>query len=440
MSDKRVLVVGTTPDYIAHIEKAFRGRALFLTDIQFRNDPGYLVPDKSNEIVMGLDDVKFVKNAVANHLEEWGQTLIGITCFDCENLVLAAKLAEWSNLPYPSVKSVCLSRDKYLTKKKWLENGVKCPRIGQIDSLREGYKAIKELGGPGVLKPLNGSGSELTFLCRDNFDLTIAYREVRNGLEKRKESPLYRTYSENMDEPEIPLMLLEEFIEGREYSADFIINADRVDIIRIAKKIKSESLPFGTTLAYFLPARLPGKLTLDILSLRLKGAANALGFDRAICMVDFIIHKDEIIFLEMTPRIGGDCLPQLIDHSCGLDIIVLALEFAEGKEISIPPHDKWKDLTALRIFASESGKLVNIDCSALSRLKSIKEIYFKFASGHEILLPPDEYDSWCLGHLIFEPETGKQITQQCLNIVEKIAINLEQHHDQWITRFFNTSR
>ncbi len=39
MSDRRVLVVGTTPDYVAHIHERYPGRALFLIAQTKPDDP-----------------------------------------------------------------------------------------------------------------------------------------------------------------------------------------------------------------------------------------------------------------------------------------------------------------------------------------------------------------------------------------------------------------
>ena len=40
---------------------------------------------------------------------------------------------------------------------------------------------------------------------------------------------------------------------------------------------------------------------------QLKSAAQAVGLTRALCMVDFILQANELVFLEIAPRPGGDC-------------------------------------------------------------------------------------------------------------------------------------
>lgn len=431
MPDSRVLVVGTTPDYIAYIHTRYPGRALFLTDHAQRKGSAEAGPGSASEIVCHLRDGAAALSALHEHLEKQRQGLSGVTCYDCEWLSLAAELAEHFGLPFPSVTSVRLSRDKFLTKKKWAERGVRCPQVDLVYTGWQTLRLIERFGGPVVLKPLTGTGSELTFRCHDKYDLVTAFRAITDGLKQRHQHPLYASGSASStghagDQP----ILAEEFIKGREYSADFIIDGDDLFLIRVAKKLGDDTLGFGTTIAYVVPARLPGWLTRETLIERLRDAATALGLVRAVCMVDFIISKDEVVLLELTPRIGGDCLPPLVRKSCGLDTIRLALDFAEGRKIDIPAPEQWRELIGLRLFASHGGVLSGIDCRALSRDSRVREIEFRHKPGHRIVLPPEDYDSRLLGHVIFEPRPDQSVAAQCAGVKEKIRFDVEQYHDQ----------
>jgi biotin carboxylase len=205
---------------------------------------------------------------------------------------------------------------------------------------------------------------------------------------------------------------------------------DSVIVIRVAKKLRGDGLPFGTTVAYVVPAKLPIGVALETLTKRLREAAKALGLTRAICMVDFIVRKNEIVLLEMTPRIGGDCLPQLIRKCCGLDTIGLALDFAEGRECEIPHPERWKELVGIRLFATSSGTLGNVNSGGLLMDTRVKEIFIKRAPGHEIKLPPEDYDSWMLGHVILEPEPGVPLPEQCKELTQQIVVRVEQYPEQ----------
>jgi biotin carboxylase len=432
MCERRVLVVGTTPDYIAYIHNRYRGRALFITDPAQRTGSTENKPDATSEIVCRLSQPGDVLMTLKRHLQRYNQALSGITCFDCEWLGLTACLARELHLSYSSPESIRLSRNKYLSKQRWAEGGVPCPRTRVINTRNEAIQFFEELGGdPIVLKPLSGSGSELTFICRDQYDVAQSLNVLGIGLRQRGRLPMYQPdRSEDGDMDPRQVILAEEFITGREYSCDFWVEAGAIQLIRVAKKLSEPGMPFGTTAAYVVPARLPGDLDEDYLINRLRKAAETLGLIRAICMADFIISHGQIVFLELTPRIGGDCLPPLLRQCCGLDTIKLALDFAEEGPLTIPEKNLWQQLIGLRLFSSRAGVFKGVDTSALESDTRVREVFIKRLPGQAIMLPPDDYDSWLLGHIIFEPVAGYPLAQQCAALRSLINIDVEPYHDK----------
>ena len=93
MSDQRVLVVGTTPDYVAHIHVRYPRRALFLTDTAQRAGEARETPDDLREVVTNLSEKGGVLNALGTYLRANNLSLSGVTCYDCEWLNLTAELA-----------------------------------------------------------------------------------------------------------------------------------------------------------------------------------------------------------------------------------------------------------------------------------------------------------------------------------------------------------
>ena len=426
MSNTRVLVVGTTADYIDLINRRYPGRALFLTDTGERRKAREVPPSPESELLCDLKDTAGVHRALRAHLERWHLSVSGVTAYDCESMELASLLAESLGLPYPSPDSIRLVRDKLATKRCWQQKSVNSPRAELVTSEKETVRFAAEVRGPVVLKPLTGSGSELTFRCDRPEDCRPAFRLIKSGLARRAEARMYAPAS-NSDHQ--PMIELEEWIEGPEFSCDFIIDGDTVQIIRIASKLLSTKMPFGTTLAYLLPARLPGELTEKGLTDKLKDAALAVGISRAVCMVDFIVREGQPYFLELTPRPGGDCLPPLIMRSSGLDMLGVALDVAEGRSIAVPPAADWTRLVGLRLFAREAGRINRLDASAVMAHPAVVECYFKRTPGHQVVLPPEDYDSWLLGHIVFRPSSYRLIESECLALASRIIVETETGHD-----------
>jgi len=424
---KTILVVGTTPDYIEWIRRVAPGRALFLTDPQLRRlakEPG---PGPEEEILCDLVDYPQAVSCLAEHLERWGTELGGIACFDCESMDLAAELAARYGLRYPSSEAVGLCRDKYLSKVKWRERGLHCPRAERVHSPDEAARFLAELGAPAVLKPLTGSGSEHVWLCRSAEECRTHYRSIAAALESGRSNRLFRSPSPAA--PAGPLVLAEEFIDGQEYSCDFIVDGSRIEPIRLTEKIRSRNRPFGTIHGYLLRHDLPPGIESGGFRETLRECASSLGVERAICMLDFMVREGEMVLLEMAPRPGGDCLPPLLRRARGLDILKLSLDFAgQGEIVPADPFDSdFSGYMGIRIIARQGGTLAAIDTDGLQADPRVLEIGLSKKPGHRITLPPEDYDSWILGHIVARVDPGGDPAESLVELDGKICIRMDGH-------------
>jgi len=47
----------------------------------------------------------------------------------------------------------------------------------------------------------------------------------------------------------------------------------------------------------------------------------------------------------------------------------------------------------------------------------IEEIYLKRQNGHKIIMPPVDYDSRVLGHIIFSPRDNSDAARECHEVL-----------------------
>ncbi len=425
MPDHRVVVVGTTTDYIDLIARRFPGRALFLTDAHERATGYEPPPDERSEILCNLIQPEAVLAALFDHLQQRSIEPIGIACFDCETLALAAFLAEKLSLPFVSAEAVRASRSKFISKSKWRQAGVVCPQAELVASSTEAAAFLEKVGRPIVLKPLTGSGSELVFLCASGDDCRRAVTIMKTRLESHPNARMYSPEPGSDGNNARRMFVAEEYISGTEYSCDFMIDSGRVELIRIAQKFPAGDSPLGTILAYFLPAELPPDIDQVAFQRRLQAAAGALGITHSLGMLDFIVSDGLPYMIEMTPRIGGDCLPPLIRHSCGLDMLEVALDFAAGKAFTIPAAARWRPLVGVRLFAAQAGIITAIDDHRLLEDSRVSEAYLKRRPGHEVILPPQDYESRLLGHVIMQPQRPNDIAAEAAEIAGKLMVTMD---------------
>jgi len=420
------LVVGTTPDYIEWIRNIAPGRCLFLTDSLLRQRAKEPRPGGKEEILCDLADYPRASARLAEHLERLGLALDGVACFDCESMELTAVLAERYPLPYPSRASIYLCRNKYLSKLKWREKGLRCPRAGMVRSAGEAERFRAELDGPAVLKPLTGSGSEHVCLCRSAAECRTRYESILSELHDKRSHRLYRPSVSGA--PADGLIVAEEYIDGEEYSCDFMIDGDHLELIRLTKKIPAQNRPFGTIHGYLLCDALPGGVSREAFRETIRKSAASIQIDRAICMLDFIVRNGEMVLLELAPRPGGDCLPHLLLKAQGLDILKLSLDFAGRRQTGplVPLSDFAPGFMGIRIIAREGGILRKINIDALKNDPRVLEIGLSKEPGHEITLPPEDYDSWILGHVITRVAPGRNPVDTLIELDGKIHILMDK--------------
>ncbi len=419
----KVLVVGTTSDYIEWIKNIRPGQALFLTEPKIRENATEPCPDEGEEILCPISDVDAAAKALDHHKKAFGVTLSGITCFDCESMETASILAEKMGLPYHDLQTVRNSRDKFISKQLWGQNQIPCPQTCPVNTEAEVLNFLDQVPAGIVLKPFCGSGSELVFKCTTRKECNTAFKAVADGLAARTGNPLFKPTDAGTFQ-----VLAEEWAAGPEFSCDFLMEKDRAVILRKTRKIKVDSRPFGTISGYAIcpetdgDGKMPGN---DLLADLFYRAARALGIKTGVCMVDFILRNREAVLIEMTPRPGGDCLPFLLKEAGNLDILGLTLDAAAGCAWKNEKKEPYTPLVAFRIHARKNGVLKRIKTEAVANDSRVKKIHLIHSPGHRVTMPPEDYDSWLLGHMIIEPNRHKFFETECLLLAKRIDIEMD---------------
>ena len=164
---------------------------------------------------------------------------------------------------------------------------------------------------------------------------------------------------------------------------------------------------------------------MDEVHRQLQKSAEALGITRGICMVDLILDGDALFFLELTPRPGGDCLPFLLRESAGIDILELALDVAENRPLSLKRPQPANPYVGLRLLAGDAGVVKEIDWGLMAADPRVRQVNIIRKPLDTIRMPPEDYDSWLLGHVIFAPSgDGSELMAQCDDMAGRLALRM----------------
>lgn len=427
-NSRPTLVFGTTPDYIKRISIACLHDTLFIIDKKFMGSLYLENLDRQGLIFVDLDNSEKCLSEIVWHLNSRDINPSGIGCFDCEALIDASRLALKLNLPFPSVESITRARSKFESKKIWKTDDIRCPGALIADSHEQTLRYFQDMEGPVVIKPLSASGSELVFFCENETEIADAVDVISGQLAIRKSGPFYKKFprvKETLFFDPSTHWVIEEYIHGTEFSCDFVLKDDELTIVRLTEKVKDMDQTFGSVLAYCIPANLPNDFSTGELVLFFKRAVKSLGFDHGWFMVDFIINEKGPCLIEVTPRPGGDSIPDLIEAATGKDILGIYLDFVSGRNNDINPIQySSTPMASLNIFAPKSGIITELDFSDLINLHWLKKIYISKKINDRIVMPPHDYDSRKIGHCIVESKGPGDLKQKQHIIMEKINLTI----------------
>jgi len=424
-----VIVVGATPDYVRKIYNKYPASVLFVLDLRFQGDPFLEGIEKSALLFSSLEDFEQTMHVVDLNLSTNNLSPQGVACFDCESLIPAARLAHHLRLPFPSLKAIVHARNKFEARNLWKKADILTPAAAIASNVNETLDFFHCIKRTIVLKPISGSGSELLFRCRNEEEIRESVQVMEEQLPRRKSNPLFKSIpSISGAAPVDPCKtwVAEEFIQGPEFSYDFILQDGQVQILRETGKIKASEQTFGSILAYTFPPSYPKGFSPEIFSDMLKRATKSLGYNWGYFMVDFIICHDQPTIIEISPRPGGDSIPDLIEIATGHDLIGAYLDFSTGRCPSFKRVNTYSNsFVSINIYAPGKGTITYLDASQILSQAWVKALFLKKSVGDFVTLPPDDYDNRLLGYCVIKPEPGWDPITLYHNLQKLIKIRIE---------------
>lgn len=232
-----------------------------------------------------------------------------VTAATDKPLVMMARVAEKYGFPFYSVETAQWSTDKYQMKQRFLEGGVPCARGRLIAKAEE----ADDLYYPLIVKPRDNSGSRGVKLCRNKEELQEAMQEALQ-------------YSH------LDTVLVEEYIEGQEYSIEGLHYDSKSEVIQFTEKTTTE-FPYNVELAHKQPANLTENQKNDIRELVSK-IANCMHFENCPSHTELKINERGIFIIETSPRLGGDYITStLVPLSTRINMEDQLLHVALGEKV-----------------------------------------------------------------------------------------------------------
>ena len=264
-------------------------------------------------------------------IEKYGIDAI-VTAATDKPLVMMARMAEKYGFPFYSVETAQWSTDKFQMKKRFELGGVPHAQGRLISKVEE----AEGLVFPVIVKPRDNSGSRGVKLCRDKNELQISIDEA-------------------LENSKLDTVLVEEFIEGPEYSIESLHHDGKSEVIQFTEK-KTTEFPYNVELGHIQPANISEENQQKIRKIVSK-IGKAMNYVNCPSHTELKINERGIFVIETSPRLGGDYITStLTPLSTGVNLEDELLKIALGETIN--PQPKAVQYSGVRFFDFKEGSVI----------------------------------------------------------------------------------
>lgn len=255
-----------------------------------------------------------------------------VTAATDKPLVMMARIAEKYGFPFYSVETAQWSTDKFQMKQRFVEGGIPCAKGRLVKRVEE----TADMDFPIIVKPRDNSGSRGVKLCRSKEELEASMNEA-------------------LEVSRLDTVLVEEFIEGSEYSIEGLHHDGKSEVIQFTEK-KTTEFPYNVELGHIQPANISEENQQKIREIVSK-IGTVLHFENCPSHTELKINERGIFVIETSPRLGGDYITStLTPLSTGVNLEDELLKISLGEIIKPAPNAV--QYSGVRFFSFEEGSVI----------------------------------------------------------------------------------
>lgn len=276
--------------------------------------------------------------------------------------------------------------NKHLMREAFEKAGAPSPKSMCFDEAITAWNAFSnDFTGDCILKPSRNSGSR--GVAKISTDIQL--------------DEFTRLFEISKNESRDNSVMLEQFIEGPEFSIEIIVWNGKVNVLTVTDK-KTTEAPHFVELGHSQPSCFSPENVQKLKDAAVAGV-KALGVNNCACHAEAKLMNGHAYLMEIGARLGGDFISTELTHlSTGIDMVAAAINCALGIKPCLEPTEE-KHGVCIRYFCPKPGKLVNISNTELLSDPRVYlwEIYHKIGdnipeitsslsrSGHVIVMEKD---------------------------------------------------
>lgn len=297
-------------------------------------------------------------------------------------------------------QAICAT-NKHLMRKAFEKGNAPSPKSILAHDAEDAWSRLQnEFDTDAILKPSRNSGSR-------------GIAKVSRNMDK---GDFIRAYDEALSESRDHSVLIEQFIEGPEFSIEMIVWRGDIHVLTVTDK-KTTGAPHFVELGHNQPSCFSDA---DVETLKAAAIAGvrALGVNNCACHAEAKLMNGKAYLMEVGARLGGDFISTELTHlSTGIDMVAAAIDVALGVEPDLSAKEEPKGV-CIRYFCPKPGKLVSISNTEVLNNPHVYlwEIYPK--EGDVI---PAVTSSLCRsGHVIVTEKTPQKAIELAERLIESV--------------------
>jgi S-sulfo-L-cysteine synthase (3-phospho-L-serine-dependent) len=334
---------------------------------------------------------------------------------------LAARIASALNLPHGLSHEAALNcRNKKNTRQLLAQQGVGSANFVLVRTPQEGISALKQFTLPVIVKPSNDAGSNLVACCETPQDVWDAVEAIQ-------------AYSENwVGQVLDPEILLEEYLDGPEFSVEACTASGKTHIIAITAK-QTTPAPLAIEVGHTVPAPLPESAVVAIHQVVIDALA-ALGVMDTVTHTEVKLTATGPKIIEVNARPGGDKIPLLVKAVTGYDLRELSLHLALGGSwANAPRHAVTTSSASVRFLVAERSGTVRLNHSeSVTTTPGLHQLNLDIQDGNFVEQTTNNYNR--LGYFIAHGINKQTSDDIATRILQDLSLRVEEtvYAETWL--------
>lgn len=400
-----VLLLGSgNPLYRGYIPEglARRGTRLTLLDRERRE---WIEPFVAEQLVVDLGSTEDVlRVALAAHRRT---AFDGVFTYDEFQVPLCAMVAERLGLPGISQAAALRCRDKREMRRAFADAGVPSARSDMAATADQAARLAARFGYPVIVKPRNIGGSIGVARADDEKSLRALFRIAAEA-----SYPLTET---------LPGVLVEEYLDGPDFSVESVVSHGRVEICGITEKTVGLA-PYFVSLGH-LSRPVGSRPEHARIREVVLAAHTALGVEYGATHAEVRMTPTGPRMVEVAARLAGDHIPYITMLASGVDQAAAAVATLTGATVESTPTRR-RTAAIQMIFPPHDGVVRRLGIEDDASPPPWYEFAPYASVGDEVALPPRQYLTR-LAHLIVVADDDVELADRMEQSMKRLDFEVE---------------